>query len=621
MWLLNVDTFETREFFGEETPEYAFLSHTWDSPEDEVTTDDLRGGKFREDVHKKHGFRKLDFAMKQARRDGLQWLWADTCCIDRANGADMTEAANALWGWLANSKACYAYLSDAPSVNDPASKAFMNARWFTRSWTLVELLAPPNLTFYTEDWTQVGVGSLRMDLGILEATHHITKIPREALMGHPITEFCIAQRLSWAALRRCRRVEDQAYSLFGLFDVNLPILYGEGKKAFIRRQEHLHMQLPHDHSIFAWTVPITSPRCLNISGIFAESPEDFANSGNIRPFIDEPGYMQARMSAKGLMTKMLVRGEIQFRDSLKIYWKNKYCEARILALNCGDETGQRVVLPVLQSSDESSWYYHVDRQDLRLSSAASTTYHHHEKFPQLFCRINVPKFEMRARQQGEAWRKPNKVLLRQTLSMEDQWFAKGGIHIQNMPPAPGMLSTWRENVVFEPSLGYHLAGVLVYGSWGRWSGHYSSIQFSGPLEGGTLETPAVVTLGNRSGRPAFSLIVGFTADIAYCGLSSRVNEPSLADVSQILAKGPSTHAFDYANRVGDIAEDTLRLDKECLVVRVRMTRESIGGNLYVAPDDLRNHFLINFSFEKVAQTASSSRRLPFMSKDKDKEKW
>jgi len=111
MRLINVEVLQLEEFFGDQIPEYAILSHTWGTPKDEVNFKDMSCEKFKHKV----GYQKIRYLCQQASKDGLLWAWCDTCCIDKDSSAELSEAINSMFQWYQNAKICYAYLSDVPS--------------------------------------------------------------------------------------------------------------------------------------------------------------------------------------------------------------------------------------------------------------------------------------------------------------------------------------------------------------------------------------------------------------------------------------------------------------------------------------------------------------------------
>jgi hypothetical protein len=228
----------TDDLIGDQIPPYAILSHTWDG--EEVAYKHLQNHKDIEDVDArlKGGYQKIFFCAAQAKRDGLDYFWVDTCCIDGANNTELSEAINSMFRWYQNAKKCYAYLSDveySTSAGDSESlrrwkPAFRKSRWFTRGWTLQELLAPASVTFYSRE------GELLGDKHTLSSTiHDITGIPVEALQGKPMSEFGLDERFSWAADRQTTREEDGAYCLLGIFDIGMTPRYSEGKDKAMER--------------------------------------------------------------------------------------------------------------------------------------------------------------------------------------------------------------------------------------------------------------------------------------------------------------------------------------------------------------------------------------------------
>ncbi|KAH8668817.1 heterokaryon incompatibility protein-domain-containing protein [Xylariales sp. PMI_506] len=228
MRLIHTESLEVQEFFGDQVPDYAILSHTWGKGE--VTLQDMRLGT--REVMMKPGFQKIQSTCTQALVDGHDWAWIDTCCIDKTSSAELSEAINSMYQWYSRAAVCYAYLSDFSELR-PDDYPFEQSLWFTRGWTLQELIAPIKVVFYDRNWECIGTLD---DAALLGRVQAITSIPAECLRRvMPPSEFSVAKRMSWAANRHCTRVEDVAYSLMGLFDVNMPLLYGEGDKAFTRR--------------------------------------------------------------------------------------------------------------------------------------------------------------------------------------------------------------------------------------------------------------------------------------------------------------------------------------------------------------------------------------------------
>ena len=270
------------DFADDRETEYAILSHRWVGQE--VDLDEMVGlakmdKKERDEIRKRDGYQKILHSCKQAQKDGYEWLWVDTCCIDKRSSAELSEAINSMYRWYENAKVCYAFLHDVPDPCLPTAsddKRYLGSKgwpeWFSRGWTLQELIAPSNVQFLNKDWQSIG------DKRTLAPTlRNITGIPEHILIhGLDGNRPCVAQIISWAADRTTTRVEDRAYSLMGLLDVNMPMLYGEGKKAFHRLQLEI-IRASNDQSIFAW-----HPSIIKQSGsILADDPSFFRRCGRM----------------------------------------------------------------------------------------------------------------------------------------------------------------------------------------------------------------------------------------------------------------------------------------------------------------------------------------------------
>ncbi|KAI0198089.1 heterokaryon incompatibility protein-domain-containing protein [Astrocystis sublimbata] len=262
MRLLNVHSFEIEEFY--DPPEYAILSHTWDKVE--VTLQQWQSSPT--DVRR--AYQKAAGSARLAAQDGFAYVWIDTICIDKTSSAELQEAINSMFSWYEDAGVCYAYLSDVHFVpgsidaNLNLVDAIRRSKWFTRGWTLQELIAPSKLLFYSHEWNKING---RNELGDLIS--QITGIRREYLWCEqhseperartfPIRKLSsksapVAERLSWASNRVTTRPEDIAYCLLGLLEINMPLLYGEKGKAWIRLQKEL-VAVSDDESIFAWVM-------------------------------------------------------------------------------------------------------------------------------------------------------------------------------------------------------------------------------------------------------------------------------------------------------------------------------------------------------------------------------
>lgn len=243
MRLMHARTRKLEDFIGSTVPEYAILSHTWES--EEVLYHDVET-KDESKLCELKGWYKVVQCCQQALEDDIDYVWIDTCAIDKSSSADLSESINSMFAWYQNAKICYSYLSDY--VGD-----LSKCRWWSRGWTLQELLAPKQVEFFGQPavaegrWVPLGSRSFLCDEVV-----RVTGIPAPYLKGPgKIESASIAQRMSWASRRQTTRVEDTAYCLLGIFGVNMPLLYGEGQRAFLRLQEEI-IKSSTDQSIFVW---------------------------------------------------------------------------------------------------------------------------------------------------------------------------------------------------------------------------------------------------------------------------------------------------------------------------------------------------------------------------------
>jgi len=225
----------TKDFGENDIPQYAILSHTWGADTEEVTFRDLVDGT----GEKKVGYDKIRLCGEQARRDGLLYFWVDTCCIDKSNSNELSEAINSMFRWYRNAVQCYVYLPDVPKPHfDAGDKSdqlhwlpeFQRSRWFTRGWTLQELIAPTSVEFYSEGWEKLGSKT-----SLEQYIRDITGIPVKSLRGGSLSDFSVTERMLWGDTRETTRSEDKAYSLLGIFDVYMPLIYGEGRENAMNR--------------------------------------------------------------------------------------------------------------------------------------------------------------------------------------------------------------------------------------------------------------------------------------------------------------------------------------------------------------------------------------------------
>ncbi|PIA91997.1 Vegetative incompatibility protein HET-E-1 [Cercospora beticola] len=266
MWLLDARTKQLVEFEDETKiyGRYAILSHVWDDTDEEVTFQDIE--QDAPGYKQKRGYAKIESGCRQALSEKLDYFWIDTCCINKLSSATLSEAINSMYRYYYEAKVCYAYLYDFPH------RALKDSKWFTRGWTLQELIAPGFVEFYDESWKLIGT-----KLDMLHELADITKIDVKVLRDrNTLQSTSVAARLAWAAERKTAKIEDEAYSLMGLFDVNMPMIYGEGNKAFARLQEEI-IKTYEDPSILAWQAWKEE----QASMLLSPSAKGFRNAHNI----------------------------------------------------------------------------------------------------------------------------------------------------------------------------------------------------------------------------------------------------------------------------------------------------------------------------------------------------
>ncbi|KAI8625495.1 heterokaryon incompatibility protein-domain-containing protein [Xylariaceae sp. FL1651] len=377
MRLLNAETLVISEWFVD-TPPYAILSHTWG--DEEVSFSDMSEGSHESRDGKK--YRKLLRCCKQVISDGLEYVWIDTCCIDKRSSAELSEAINSMFSWYQQAIICYAYLEDVDSGEEAQAlewttgnrypSNFNKSRWFTRGWTLQELIAPPLVVFYTSDWVEIGTRDELKD-PIAEAT----RISRDFFINRDLSRFSIAQKMSWSSRRMTTRVEDQAYCLLGLFGVSMPLLYGEGRKAFARLQEEI-MKTSDDQSIFAWATE-TGYRINNGNddyemgssiGILAPSPAVFAHSNFVVQCFSDQGDLPYQITNKGIQIALpILSMDLGYQIPFVPYEGEQYLggsgikftlsvAGSVAVLNCcfSSDPRSRIAILVQQTNSNKPYY-------------------------------------------------------------------------------------------------------------------------------------------------------------------------------------------------------------------------------------------------------------------------
>jgi hypothetical protein len=386
MRLIDVDTLDIKFFGDDDVPEYAILSHTWGA--DEVTyqemilitrmrslssaissqstetTQDFAGGFFgsnalmlaavellvkgnwspgssladlsEDALMRREGFAKIVHAARTAKELGYSWIWCDTCCIDKTSSAEFQESINSMFRWYKDSAVCLVYLNDVQPLGtddiivdtqvtrSSAGNAFTKCRWATRGWTLQELVAPSSVRFYYQDWSLMGDKR-----EFIEELSDATGIPIFVLENSDIGEVSLAERMSWASERQTTRVEDMAYCLLGIFDIQMPLLYGEGEKAFIRLQEEI-LRSTDDYSLFAWKARSNIPRSA-YRGLLARSPSEFRDCGSIER---DNGTSVFPLNS----TSLGIRIQLEFLPDPNSKDKSRY----IAMIGCSNNMNQRL---------------------------------------------------------------------------------------------------------------------------------------------------------------------------------------------------------------------------------------------------------------------------------------
>lgn len=265
MRLVDVETLRLESFTSETEVPYAILSHCWG--EEEVLFQNMVDGT----APRKKGYFKIERFCGVTKSEGLRYAWIDTCCIDKSSSAELSEAINSMFRWYRQVDVCFAYIHDCPgnASDGPVSEDQLDAsKWFKRGWTLQELIAPADVVFLSAEWKEFSTKRSLADRISIITNIHARILEHSA----DISSCSVAQRFSWAAGRVATRPEDRAYSLMGLFDVNMPMLYGEGgEKAFLRLQLEILRQVD-DQTILAWEL---RPKVAVVTGLLATSPDCF----------------------------------------------------------------------------------------------------------------------------------------------------------------------------------------------------------------------------------------------------------------------------------------------------------------------------------------------------------
>lgn len=151
MWLMNKTSLALEAIENPDDCQYAILSHTWEHGE--ITFQDIAN---LEHVKSLPGYSKISKTCSLARQLQIPYAWVDTCCIDKRSSAELTEAINSMFRWYKQAVICFAFLSDLPARQNAMEVCFPGCRWFTRGWTLQELIASKEIEFYDQEWNLTG---------------------------------------------------------------------------------------------------------------------------------------------------------------------------------------------------------------------------------------------------------------------------------------------------------------------------------------------------------------------------------------------------------------------------------------------------------------------------------
>ncbi|KAF3807722.1 hypothetical protein GCG54_00007455 [Colletotrichum gloeosporioides] len=260
MKLVHTATLQICAFSYPPPVQYAVLSHTWSSPQDNESNSS------REEIVRK--------VCHLARVHELDFVWIDALCIDKSSSADVSTTINLLPKYLERAAICFAFLGDLPCrVSAPCRVTWAQCRFWRRTWTLQELVLPSRVQFYDASWHLRG-GHTSQNLHPLISG--ITGIDEDVLCHQrSLQHTSVARKMSWAAFKEASNPEDLVYSLLGLFYVRMPTIYGEGKSRAFRRLQEEILRHTNDSTLFAWTSTVEEDN----RGAFANSPDEFLSFG------------------------------------------------------------------------------------------------------------------------------------------------------------------------------------------------------------------------------------------------------------------------------------------------------------------------------------------------------
>jgi hypothetical protein len=347
MRLINVHKLILEDFSARQKPPYAILSYTWGDAQDEISFADFHNPSI---LRKKPGFHKITLAAMEAKATGIDYIWVDTCCIDKSSSTELTFSINSMFQWYAEANICYAYLSDVylPADHDSSPMKdqspglfdlLQNSRWFTRGWTLQELLAPEYVILFDANWNKIGnkasfrdtISSITgIEAAVLGKAYKFELKPFYDHIGS--TKVLLwSTVMRWSSKRNTSRPEDTAYCLMGIFGVHMPLLYGEGEKRAFGRLQHDMVRRASSNSLLTWDFDlslciranidpnIVFPQTLTQLPILADTPRQFSNNpilGTMQSFRKQASdYRAWIVSNRGLELEiLLITNEAWFRD-------------------------------------------------------------------------------------------------------------------------------------------------------------------------------------------------------------------------------------------------------------------------------------------------------------------
>jgi hypothetical protein len=274
---------------------YAILSHRWG--ESELTFQDAKSG-----ICEGAGYKKLHGFCEKAEEHGCLLAWSDTCCINKESSSELDEAIRSMYRWYRNAYICIVHLAQSQSLETLGSD-----EWILRGWTLQELLAPLRMKFYGPRWTPLTKNENdKDDAAVVLTLSRVTKIPPNDLCDFRPGPHRAWEKMTWAARRKTTRIEDIAYSLTGIFDISMPIAYGEGDRAFKRFMAEL-IQNCKEWQILVWAGGLpghpTGPACYYTTD---EAVLGILNNRQISWWGEGRGDSEFSITKRGVQVRLLV---------------------------------------------------------------------------------------------------------------------------------------------------------------------------------------------------------------------------------------------------------------------------------------------------------------------------